>query len=762
MANYIEFRCKSSFTLSTGSSTKTWDGTIEYNTTNSDSSGWATWSGTSTITSGSITIDGATIYRILLRGSNNTKLSGNVTNSQWVLDVSRAVDCYGNLENVFDYTTVANGGHPTQASYCCYRLFYANAVLRTPPDLGAINLASYCYQEMFDGCASLEATPVLPATSVPYMGYRFMFHNCTNLVTAFDLPATTLGGYAYSGMFMGCTSLSKSPNIAATTLSNLSCYQMFDNCTSLTTISNLNITHLKAQCFNKMYNRFELKSEPTGDYIYPYRIPASGTAVSDVGSNLVDTSQNTTGYYISSSGVITQSADAQYTALLPVYSGTTYSYSCTSNRSASGTDRIHGYNSSGTWVQQIASKSVTAGQSRYTINMSIPSGIAYVRISYGASDTNPIFEVDWGTDMFKIDGVLNAPILNTTYYVNFIQKEVDEYKVTTTELESIADAIRVKGNTTAPMVYPSGFIAAIRRIPTGGGATISTTQDPAGGEVLTITTTGNVSQLQSKTVTPTSSVQTITPDSGYDGLSEVIVNAAQLEEPQIPLYINLVPLKTVSSGGNLEPYAVTNWFRTYRSSVLRALVDDKEEFLIPQYLPAGGGDFVAGRQAWCGDTVQIEFDELEFSYVYFTGSGTHTIQIDAIEKFKALTRSQTVTTSSNGGHPNGGICAQLISAWDEKPYIYSISQIPSKLYVVVSNNGVNTTYVLPSSLYQGYYGWGELNGDEEPDFTNFPVYIAFGNLNGNSGELYVFTETTSTITILTAIPEYMSASGVYF
>lgn len=55
----------------------------------------------------------------------------------------------------------------------------------------------------------------------------------------------------------------------------------------------------------------------------------------------------------------------------------------------------------------------------------------------------------------------------------------------------------------------------------------------AGGEEVT---------LQSKTVSPSTSTQTVTPDSGYDGLSEVTVNA-------MPTATQATPSITVSSAG---------------------------------------------------------------------------------------------------------------------------------------------------------------------------------------------------------------------
>lgn len=44
-----------------------------------------------------------------------------------------------------------------------------------------------------------------------------------------------------------------------------------------------------------------------------------------------------------------------------------------------------------------------------------------------------------------------------------------EYLTNTTDLISVANAIRTKGGTTAQLVYPSGFVSAINAIETGGG-----------------------------------------------------------------------------------------------------------------------------------------------------------------------------------------------------------------------------------------------------------------------------------------------------
>ena len=75
-----------------------------------------------------------------------------------------------------------------------------------------------------------------------------------------------------------------------------------------------------------------------------------------------------------------------------------------------------------------------------------------------------------------------------------------DYLTTDTELTSIANAIRTKGGTSAALAYPTEFISAINAITTAG-------------------------TYQSKTASPSEAQVVVTPDSGYDALSQVTVTA---------------------------------------------------------------------------------------------------------------------------------------------------------------------------------------------------------------------------------------------
>lgn len=82
------------------------------------------------------------------------------------------------------------------------------------------------------------------------------------------------------------------------------------------------------------------------------------------------------------------------------------------------------------------------------------------------------------------------------------------YVVSDTSLGSVADAIRTKGGTSAPLEYPQGFIDAIGDIQTGGTPTI---------QALTVTENG-----------------TYTAPSGVDGYSPVTVNVSGGGDTPIP------------------------------------------------------------------------------------------------------------------------------------------------------------------------------------------------------------------------------------
>ena len=171
--SYLTFSSPNSFTLKVNDTTKHWNGTLEYFSSNRT---WTTWNGTTTLSA----VDNDEEYVLYLRGTGNTVITGNSPNYRWIL-TGNDIACIGNIENLLDYATVTAGNHPT--------------------------MADYCYTYMFPGCTSLTQAPALPATTLASYCYNYMFQDCTSLTQAPALPATTLADRCYGSMFYGCTSL---------------------------------------------------------------------------------------------------------------------------------------------------------------------------------------------------------------------------------------------------------------------------------------------------------------------------------------------------------------------------------------------------------------------------------------------------------------------------------------------------------------------------------------------------------------------------
>jgi len=202
MANYLTLASAEPFTIAVSNATKNWDGTLCYST---DSATWNEWDGAAAIASA----EHGGEHRIYMRGSGNSRImpvSSSFTKYNLILTGSE-IRCIGNIENLLDYETVANGDHPVMANSCYMRMFYGCTSLVTAPDLPAIALSGSCYESMFEQCANLTQAPALPASTVNERCYYRMFSNCGSLVSVPKLSATELPKECYMRMFYGCTSI---------------------------------------------------------------------------------------------------------------------------------------------------------------------------------------------------------------------------------------------------------------------------------------------------------------------------------------------------------------------------------------------------------------------------------------------------------------------------------------------------------------------------------------------------------------------------
>lgn len=196
-AQYLTFSSADSFTLETVEVTQSWDGTLEYST---DASNWSTWDGETTLSSALVNGDNV----LYMRGTGNTYITGDIdTQYSWLFTGNSGIECSGNIENLLDYQTVANGQHPVMADYC-YAYLFMNNNLTSAPELPALTLSESCYQAMFSS-TSLVTAPSLPSTTLAVACYADMFNGCIALTTIPSLDATILEDYCYSSMFLGCS-----------------------------------------------------------------------------------------------------------------------------------------------------------------------------------------------------------------------------------------------------------------------------------------------------------------------------------------------------------------------------------------------------------------------------------------------------------------------------------------------------------------------------------------------------------------------------
>lgn len=110
------------------------------------------------------------------------------------------------------------------------------------------------------------------------------------------------------------------------------------------------------------------------------------------GKNLYNPATKTDGYFLNSSGVLTEESTCSISDYIAVVPGENYVWSGVSGKTGSNNKRVVGYTTAKAYSQVIKAVSVTGIDIPYENSFTVPTGVYFVRLSYNTADSELMIE----------------------------------------------------------------------------------------------------------------------------------------------------------------------------------------------------------------------------------------------------------------------------------------------------------------------------------------------------------------------------------